>query len=215
MAIIIPSSLVESITGRIGGSVLQVTRGVNWIRSGPDPRQPRVAQQQTIRGLINDYAGLWDGLSSGRKAAWNYYATGLPASTTGVNAYVAANARLVYASYITLIPILDPPYYPSTPTAPGGSALTYNAGADEWRAAWTSPTGYTLYVQCFYTIQVARAEGDHAAWTFVETSAGGNSPIAISGAPYASGTICRTRLRVINPNGEVSAWAAIQQATKT
>lgn len=215
MAIVIPSALVDQITGRIGGSVLEVTRGVNYIRSGPKPRQPRVALQQQIRGWINDYAGLWDGLSAGRKTGWNYYATGLPGSETGVNAYVAANARLAYANYITLIPILDAPAWPGTPTAPGGSALTYNAGADEWRAAWTSPTGYTLYVQCFYTIQVARAEGDHAAWTFVETSAGGNSPIAISAAPYDTGTICRVRLRVINPDGEASAWAAIQQATKT
>jgi hypothetical protein len=215
MAIVTPSALVESITGRIGGSVLEVCRGVNYIRAGPHPSQPRVTLQQHIRGLINDYAGLWDGLSAGRKTAWNYYATGLPGSETGVNAYVAANAKLAYANYTTLTPILDPPAWPGTPTAPGGSALTYNAGADEWRAAWTSPTGYALYVQCFMTIQVAYNEGDHPAWTFVETSAAANSPIAFSAAAYESGTIARARLRVINADGEVSAWAAIQEATKS
>lgn len=215
MAIVIPSALVESITGRIGGSVLEVHRGVNYIRSGPDPRQPRVALQQSIRGLINDYAGLWDALSSPRKTGWNYYATGLPGTQTGVNAYVAANAKLVYASYTTLVPISDAPTWPGIPTAPGGSALTYHPGTDEWRAAWTSPTSYVLFVQAFYSIQVAYDEGDHAAWTFVETSAAANSPIAFSAVDYDSGTICRVRMRVINPDGEVSAWAAIQEATKS
>lgn len=215
MAIIIPSLLVDSITGRIGGSVLEVYRGTNYIRSGPNPRQPRVAKQQTIRGLINDFAGLWDGLSSGRKTAWNYYATGLPTTPTGVNAYVAANARLIYANYITLTAILDAPAWPSTPTAPGGVALTYHPGTDQWRAAWDAPPSYTLYVQAFMSIQVNYSEGDHAAWTIVETAVGANSPIAISAAAYDVGTICRVRMRVINPNGEVSAWAAIKQATKT
>lgn len=215
MAIVTPSALVDSITGRIGGSVLEVCRGVNYIRSGPDPRQPRVRLQQSIRGLINDYAGLWNGLSTGRKTAWDYYATGLPGTPTGVNAYVAANAKLVYASYTSLIPISDAPTWPGTPTAPGGSALTYHAGTDEWRAAWTSPTSYVLFVQCFMSIQVGYDEGDHASWTFVETTAAANSPIAFSAAPYATGTICRARMRVINPNGEVSAWAAIQEAAKT
>lgn len=215
MAIITPSALVDTITGRIGGSVLEVTRGVNYIRSGPFPRQPRVPLQQSIRGLINDYAGLWDALSPGRKTAWNYYATGLPGTLTGVNTYIAANAKLVYANYSTLIPILDAPAWPAIPNAPGGSALTYHPGTDQWRAAWAAPPTYDLYVQCFYTIQTAYDEGDHPAWTFVETAVGAHSPIAISAAPYAPGTVCRTRLRVINSDGEVSTWAAIQEATKS
>lgn len=215
MAIVICTVLVESITGRIGGSVLEVSRGVNYIRSGPNPRQPRVALQQEIRGLINDYAGLWDGLSAPRKAAWDYYAGCLPGTQTGVNAYVAANAKLVYANYTTLVPILDAPGWGGFPDAPGGSGLAYNPATDTWDASWAAPPSWDLFVQCFYTIQVGYDEGDHAAWTFAETAVGAHSPIAISAAPYPFPTTCRARMRVINLDGEVSAWAAIQEATKT
>lgn len=215
MAIITPSALVDDITGRIGGSVLEVCRGVNYIRAGPNPRQPRVPLQQEVRGIMNDFAGIWDTLGLAGQLFWNYYALGLPGTQTGANAFLAANIKLVYANYTTLEAILQAPVWPNFPTAPGGSALTYHAGTDQWRAAWTSPTSYVLYVQCFYSIQVVYAQRGHTAWTFIETAAAANSPIAISAADYVTGTICRTRLRVINPDGEISAWAAVQEATKT
>ncbi|MCK4624305.1 MAG: hypothetical protein KAV00_03270 [Phycisphaerae bacterium] len=215
MAIISPSALVDSITGRIGGDVLETWRGINYIRSGPFPRQARVKLQQSVRGLVNTYAGKWSGLSSGQRTGWNYYATGLPAEQSGFNSYVANNIKLLYAAYSTLVEQSTAPAWPSAPNAPVGFALNFYSLADQFHASWTTPSSAVLYVQCFRSVQTGRNEGVFPTWTFVETVSSLFSPIAIDASPYPTGTVLRARIRVIDEQGEVSSFSAIKEATKS
>ena len=215
MAIVTPSALVESITGRIGGDVLETWRGINYIRSGPFPKQARIKLQQSIRGLVNTYAGKWSGLTSGQRTGWNYYANGLPAEQSGFNSYVANNLKLLYALYSTLVEQAAAPAWPSAPNAPVGFGLAYAAGPDVFNASWTTPSSTILYVQCFRSIQTGRNEGNFPTWTFVETVGSLFFPIAIDASPYPSGTVLRARIRTIDEQGEVSSFSVIKEATKT
>lgn len=215
MAILTPSALVDSITGRIGGDVLETWRGINYIRGGPFPRQARVKLQQSIRGLVNTYAGKWSGLTSGQRTGWDYYATGLPAEQSGFNAYCANNLKLLYANYSTLVQQSAAPAWPSAPNAPVNFALAYHAGTDVWNASWTTPSDPILYVQCFQSIQTGRNEGLFPTWTFVETVCSLFSPIAVDASPYPSGTVLRARIRTIDEQGEISSFSTIKEASKT
>ncbi|MCD6365747.1 MAG: hypothetical protein J7M14_07715 [Planctomycetes bacterium] len=214
MAILTPSALVESITGRISGDVLETWRGINYIRNGPFPRQARVKLQQSLRGLVNTYAGKWDSLTSGQKAGWNYYANGLPAEQSGFNSYVANNLKLLYAAYSTLVEQSTAPAWPSAPNAPVGFALAYHASSDVWNASWSSPSDPILYVQCFRSVQTGRNEGVFPTWTFVETASSLFSPIAVDASPFPAGTVLRARIRTIDEQGEVSSFSTIEEATK-
>jgi hypothetical protein len=95
MAKIIFSSLVDSITGKLGGSVFQVTVGGYQIRNRVTPRNPRSATQQRTRSVLAFLIQNWNNLSGAERTSWIDNA---PVGSTGISFYAAMN------QYISLTP---------------------------------------------------------------------------------------------------------------
>lgn len=215
MAIITPSALIDEIKGRFNGDVFQMWKGILYRRKGTFPRQPKTTSQTLIRSLVSSLSGEFDGLSSARKTAWDYYAGQLPTSMSGFNTWIRNNGKLLYADYSTLIKIYDPPEVPSAPSAPTSFSLTYDATNDRWEASWSTPTAVNLYVQLFLSIVTGYRDTLFPMWSFSSTKPAHQSPIYHSAGDYISGTQVRGHLRVLDEDGQASSWTSTKEATKT
>ena len=190
-------------------------KGICYRRKGTFPRQPRTTSQTEIRRLISSLSGEFDGLSSARKTAWDYYAGQLPTSMSGFNAWIRNNSKLLYSDYSTLIKIYDPPEVPSAPSAPNGFSLIYDSVNDRWEASWTSPTAVNLYIQLFLSVVTGYRDTLFPMWSFSSTKPAHQSPTYYAASDYISGTQIRGHLRVLDENGQASSFTATQTSTKT
>lgn len=204
------SALVDTIRGKLNGSVMSQWKGQNVIKSSASPRQPRSETQQLIRGIMNNLAGQWYALSDTQKELWNRYASLLPSPMTGLNAYLKQNANLErylgYGSKIT-----NPPQTPSTPEALIGFAATPTNSVTN-TLVWTSPSGADDYVIVDYSFMAGRDDGASPRWTL----AGGASASALTvvqSHTYPVGTVMRFRARVMDSYGRTSPNTAVTTVT--
>lgn len=78
MPLIKYSGIVYGISGSIGGSTFQQTRGQNIVRSKPLPSSRSSALQTTQRNSFVSANNLWQLLSPSEKDAWNVFAASPP-----------------------------------------------------------------------------------------------------------------------------------------
>jgi hypothetical protein len=70
MARIIPSGLIDSVTGKLGGTVFQVSNGVLIARTRVSPRNPSSNNQQNRRSIYSELVRAWSGLTSSERNSW-------------------------------------------------------------------------------------------------------------------------------------------------
>lgn len=85
------SALLDSITGKLSGSVFQNTVGGLQLRARVSPRDPKTPSQQKVRGTFGFNAASWSLLSDADRATWNDNA---PMGSTGIAFYLQTNSRI-------------------------------------------------------------------------------------------------------------------------
>lgn len=120
MAKITYTSLVNKISGKLGGSTVKGGKGGNVLSGSQQPSGRVTIRQHYLRKLESDLSGQWYNLSIEKKALWDKYASLRGGHKTGFNVYVGANMVLAMAEHTDLVEIDTPPLTPSTPEHIGG-----------------------------------------------------------------------------------------------
>lgn len=203
MAKVTFSFAIETVRGSHGkgGTVSSAWKGVQVLKRHPMPRQPRTAKQQEIRGLMNDLAGNWYGLSAVQKELWNKYASLLNGPFTGMNAYQRLNLNL--ARYLGVAEIISgPPPSPATPESLSGHGMAATDGTTN-TLTWTSPSTVADWVILDYSFLAGLDDRAHPRWSYATAV----SPSALTLAHthgYPEGTIMSYRARVMDAFGRMS-----------
>jgi hypothetical protein len=128
---IIPSPLVKELRGRAAGAVAAVTRGVNYTRGyNSRPANPQSAGQKLIRACMKLITLIWQHSDARFRAAWDFFAEGLP--TSGVNEFTKGNAAALYAASLAIRTPSNPDEKPLASLALG--AVTANTQVLNWVA---------------------------------------------------------------------------------
>lgn len=204
------SALVARMGGKVNGQTMSQWKGINVLKTTGNPRQPRTAAQQRIRGIMNDLAGEYYSLSATLKDLWNRYASLLPKPMTGLNAYVYQNLNLV--RYLGVVSkVTNPPPTPSTPESLIGFTAT-NTDSVTGTLAWTTPSTVADYVVVDYAFMAGRDDGANPRWS----PAGGASASALTVVhthAFPIGTKLRYRARSMDSYGRTSPNAAVATIT--
>lgn len=201
------SALVESASGKLGGSILKGVKSGSILRRGQTPRKPRSAKQQETRGLYNTYAGKWYALTATEKALWNKFASLLPEPITGLNAYIQHNVRLLKAGHTDLSAITAPPSSPSTPEHIVGHELLRIA-ATTMRYQWTGPSDTSHWVELFWAVAAGYSFEGKQKWQHVDTTRSDDNYIEWTNN-YPLETPIHVRARTIDVFGRISPWTDV------
>jgi hypothetical protein len=127
--------------GKVGGTVYNQSRGINYAKVNTAPAQPRTADQLAVRSLMTTIIREFRELTAVQQAAWATYAdehprndwTGQPIRLTAANAYAAVNflARDAGGVQITAPPSA------AAPSLPAALAVAINVADIE--ATFTGP----------------------------------------------------------------------------
>lgn len=210
MAKVLFSALVARMGGKVNGQTMSQWKGINVLKTTGNPRQPRSATQQRIRGIMNDLSGEYYALSSTLKDLWNRYASLLPNPMTGLNAYQYQNANLVRYLGVSK-KITNPPPTPSTPESLIGFSAV-NTDDTTATIAWTAPSTAGDYVIVDYAFMAGRDDGANPRWSF----AGGASASALTVVhthAFPIGTVLKYRARSMDSYGRLSPNAAVETIT--
>ena len=215
MARIVPSSLVDEITGKFNGDVFQMWRGIIVRKKGTRPRQPRTLPQTSLRQYFSYLSGDYDKLSSAFKSNWDYYASLVSSTISGFNAFMKLNQRILYANYSSLVRLYDSPPERNNPASASDFTFSYDAGLDKFKSEWSSPLLYNYYDQCFFAPVTGYRDTLFPAWSFSQTVSSHLGYSYINAVPFVSGTQLRARIRVMNCYGEISSFSSTLTATKS
>ena len=140
------SALIESILGKLAGSVFQDSYGGFQIRTRVSPRNPQTNFQQLRRGEFGYISSLWRTLSTTDRQTF-IDAAGSPSG--GLNLFIESNVNL---SLLDIAPIsvyatsAAPPSMPIQITAYNSGALAISAAS----GLTTVPAGYQLVIFATY-----------------------------------------------------------------
>ena len=204
------SALVNTIRGRLDGNVLSSCRGVNYLKQhNYKPHQPRSADQQNIRGILNNLSGQWYSLSQAQKKLWNEFAFTQHRPMTGLNAFNSLNLALI--KYLSpTAQILSPPPYPSTPPTLKGLNIA-PLGNGNFCIYWTLPTLTTIYIIAAYWAMPGRQDAATQRWSF-GCSSGANSLYCTIATNLPDGCIVHFRARTMDTYGRLSPWSHITKS---
>lgn len=205
MAKVTPGAIIESIRGKLGGSVFRKTRAGHILTPTVNPRQQQTAAESRTRANLNKVTGDWYSLTDLQKQVWNKYASLLPGPLSGFNVYVRNNCRLLDANHASLTQISHAPYVPMTPTFVQGFAATPDNGSNT--ITWTAPNVGNQWVQIQYSIQVGFSMTGKERWVLLPAVAS-NLLTATHTITLPTGYRISYRARTIENRGRVSPWTA-------
>lgn len=205
---VIFSAIVQDISGKMGGSTLKRVKSGTILRRRQTTRQPRSQKQQETRGLYNTYAGKWYALSDTQKSLWNKYASLLPGTLSGFNAYLRLNIHLRKANHAGLTEISTPPPVPSTPEALGGLDAVPASG--QTVISWTAPLDAATWVQVFFAPEVGFSFKGKEKWSLVETVLSNVGQVTHS-HDFPTTTPLLYRARTTDAFGRISPWSHTHQ----
>lgn len=217
---VIYSALVDTMRGKLQGSVASAWKGINYMkRHNPSPRQPRSEVQQDIRGYMSSLAGEWYGLTDTQKELWNKYASLLRVQSqgpegisplTGLNAYIHLNLRL-WKYLGTSAKITAPPSTPSVPASLVGTSFA-SVDSTNNQMSWTSPTYTTEYVILDYSVLAGLDDRSNPRWSYA-TGGSASEALLTHTHAYPTGTIIYYRGRVIDTSGRMTPSSPIGSVT--
>lgn len=111
MAKVSLSALLDSLTGKLSGSVFQNSLGGLQLRSRVSPRNPQTLIQQSLRANFSFNGRSWPELSPSEIESWNNAA---PPGSSGLSLFQSTNQMLFFAglppiSEYTAVAQLTPP----------------------------------------------------------------------------------------------------------
>ena len=211
MAKIELSALVNRIRGKLSGTVLSTTKGINYLkRYNPKPVQHRTRLQAQIRGAASDLSGEWYSLSSTLKDLWQAYASMLPRPMSAINAYISLNQRLIHY-FGTTAKRTAPPPTPATPEHVQGLSIIPK-GTSDFCITWTKPTDANTHVVVNYRPLFGIERTTSQQWKFGAVAASNLLSARINTA-YDAGTIIKFKVRTIDTYGRASPWMNVMQKT--
>lgn len=99
MAKVSLSALLDSLTGKLSGSVFQNSVGGLQLRSRVSPRDPKTTDQQIVRGNWGFLASSWNELSPSDIDSWNDNA---PVGSNGKSFFQESNAKIASAGHASI-----------------------------------------------------------------------------------------------------------------
>lgn len=193
MAIFSPGLAIGQISGRVGGSVYSHNRGGAYIRNGAIPVKVVSDKALNLKAATTAAVQAWSGLSSASRLQWDQYAKANPSvnrlgkviSTTGQNAYVGLNSRLLYAGSAALtIPPID--------AAPAGiviTGFTVDTGSGNTEVIYTPDplaAGLSLWVRGCVVMSAAKNNIQNLLTTVVIGATATQSPLDLETALIAN-----------------------------
>lgn len=91
MARIILSGLLDSLTGKLGGTVFQISNGTLIARSRVSPRNPSSDRQQNRRSVYSELVRSWSLLSPTERSSWTDAGVGY---FPGIQGFVGTNSLI-------------------------------------------------------------------------------------------------------------------------
>lgn len=184
MARILFSGLVDSMAGKISGSVIQNSYGGYQLRTRVVPRNPQVIKQQTSRNNLATPSSAWRSLSDSDRTSWRTAAT---PTVKGFHLFVSSNKN---------IQLLDLPALTTYTDNPSPDAMTLELFDATWPHLIISINGLAGSVPADTSIIVAATRQKQPGQNFfsptsfipiLEIEAGGSlsAPYELN-APYGS-----------------------------
>jgi len=207
MARIIPSALIDGITGKFNGDVFQMWRGIIVRKKCTSPRQPRTSFQSSSRQLFSYLSGSYDSLSDSQKSAWTTYAALIGSTLSGFNAFMQLNQQILYANYSTLIRLFDPPPERNNPSSPSGFYIDSTPGSCNFVLRWSTPSMYNYYVQVYSSPLTGYRNTLFPSWLLSQTVNSPDENYIFATSSFSLESQIRFRLRVLNCYGEASAYS--------
>jgi hypothetical protein len=206
------SSLINEIRGKISGSVLSVRKGVTYLkRHNQKQRQPHTADQQTVRGYLNNLTGLWYSLSDTKKQLWNSYAAQQKNPMTGLNSFNMLN--LAICRYLNKTKIItSPPPIPSTPPI----FMTFHVwtpGNGFWAVNWIPGDDRSITVISQYWALPGRDDNAIHRWKFGCCGSLFDG-VCNFGTGLPEDTRIKFRVRTMDIYGRFSPWLYYNKFTK-
>lgn len=143
MARILFSGLVDSMAGKLAGSVIQNSYGGYQLRTRVVPRNPQTDTQQTARNRLISPSQAWRSLSSTSQDTWITAAT---PTTKGFHLYVSSNNNLKLCQQPAITDYIDsalPDEFPIEISSSGAGSIVIRAIG----AVTSVPVGTTLLIQ--------------------------------------------------------------------
>jgi len=204
------SALINRIKGRVSFSVFSNWKGISVLkRHNGSPRQPRSEKQQDIRGYFSDLAGEYYALTDAATELWNAYASMLPGSLSGLNAYLKNN-MIMQKYFPESARLTGPPKTPATPKSPKTIAVTAMPAAD-FCITWVAPTSTTIYMIADYWPMPGLDSVTNPKWTF-GASAGADAAELLVATAVPVDTVVKFRCRTVDDMGRTSPWTHVIQA---
>lgn len=108
MARIILSGLVDSLTGKLGGTVFQVSNGTLIARTRVSPKNPSSGTQQNRRALYSFLTRNWSLLTQSQRNSWLDPVLTYP---DGIERYIASNSMISLTGSALLTDFTDTAQY--------------------------------------------------------------------------------------------------------
>lgn len=217
---IFTSPIITVGSGSVAGLTFSHNAGGNYIRSRTIPTDPNSPQQQEIRGIVGNLAGLWNStLTNTQRTEWITYAANVPLLNTlgqsrnvsGIAMYIRSNTARLQAS---LTRIDDGPAVFTLGDFTNPS-FEYDATANEVDVtfdntdAWANEDGAAMLVYASRpqndTIEFHKGPYRFAGLIAGNATTAPTSPAAIT-APFAASAGQRVfeRIVVVRADGRVS-----------
>lgn len=204
------SGFVNTIRGKLSGTVLSSCKGVNYLKlHNPSPRQPHSISQQKTRGILNELSGIWYSLPRVNKDLWESFASMHSKTMSGINAHNSLNLALVYYLGPTAR-ITTPPPSPSTPPFPRNFSVSYLSDGD-FCIFWTSPSLTTITIIVNYWPMPGRQDSSICRWKLGNTSGSDSLHCTVS-TGLSSDFILKFRVRTMDNYGRLSPWSYQQSS---
>ena len=104
---IFTSPIISVGSGSVAGLTFSHNKGGNYIRARTIPTDPNTPEQQAIKSIVGNLAGLWNSqLTSAQRSDWNTYAANVPLlnslgqsrTVSGIAMYIRSNTARLQSS---------------------------------------------------------------------------------------------------------------------
>jgi len=166
VALISPSALIESIRGKVGGTVFGNTQAGPIARMRVIPRNPKSDRQRQVRSILSAAPAAWAALDPNVRSAWDAYAADTPVPSrmggtiqvSGFDMFVRDYCLRAIAGMSALT---SAPSTPGLAASPNLTSLTFTHNSGQISVAfgspwWKSVTGTALFLRVHAPQRVTR-----------------------------------------------------------